>query len=164
MQKLKDTEKELRYVVRYIKVSAFSIQELLICCWQHWLCMILGDQTEEALSSTALHRGSSGGEREGFLQADPLHRETEQWGEGADQSPGESSCRSGRGAAGEDTEGDSWAQEDWCWAGEAFSHWRPRPLRSGMEQKVTRPVMWDSIALEISQIWWIDFIKLSEWE
>lgn len=28
VQKLKETEKELRYIIRYIKVSAFPLQEL----------------------------------------------------------------------------------------------------------------------------------------
>lgn len=107
------------------------------------VCVIPGDQKEKTLSSTALHRSSSGGEWEDFLQADPLHRETKLRGEGGDQSPGESSCQSGRGAAGEDTEGDSRTQEGRRWAWEAFSHWRPHPLPPGMEQKLTRPVMWE---------------------
>lgn len=75
--------------------------------------MIPGDQKKQKtfILSAALHRGSSGGGREDFLQADPLHRETERRAEGAAQSPGESSCQSGRGAAGEEPEGDGGAQE-----------------------------------------------------
>lgn len=60
---------------------------------------------------TALHGGGGGGEREDFLQADPLHRETEQRSDGAAPLPGEGGCHSGRGAAGEDPERGGGGQE-----------------------------------------------------
>lgn len=103
-----------------------------------------GDQNRKLLSSTALHGGCTGGEWEDFLQADPIHWETEQRGEGADQSPGQSSRQSGWGGAGEDTEGDGRAQEDRRWAGEALSHWRPHPLSSGVKLKFELK-MWERL-------------------
>lgn len=60
---------------------------------------------------TALHAGGGGGEREDFLQADPLHRETQQRSDGAAPLPGEGGCHSGRGAAGEDPERGGGGQE-----------------------------------------------------
>lgn len=60
---------------------------------------------------TALGGGGGGGEREGFLQADPLHRETEQRSDGAAAPPGEGGCHSGRGAAGQDPERGGGGQE-----------------------------------------------------
>lgn len=93
---------------------------------------------------TALHRGGGGGEREGFLQADPLHRETKQRGEGAAALPGAGGCHSGRGAAGEDPEGGGGGQEGRRRAGEAVGHAGPHPLPSGTRQGREQE-MWDDI-------------------
>lgn len=80
---------------------------------------------------TALHGGGGGGEREGFLQADPLHRETEQRGDGAAPPPREGGCHSGRGATGQDPERGGGGQEGRWRAGEAVQHGGPHPLPSG---------------------------------
>lgn len=100
-QNLKDAEKELRYVVRYIKVSRFLFFLRLL-----WL------QTFSPWPSSAALCGSGGrGEREDLLQTDPLGGGAQQPGQGADPAPGEGGRGPGREAAGEDPEGDGGAQE-----------------------------------------------------
>lgn len=139
--KLKDMEKEFRYIIRYIKVSVFfktrSFRYIVHTCVgsEVGCAWFLENLDVKCWSSTALHRRSGGGEREDFLQTDLLHRETKRGGEGAVTSPGESGHQSGWGAAGEDTEGGGCTQEDGSRAGEALSHWWSHPLPAGEELK-----------------------------
>lgn len=79
----------------------------------------------------ALRPGSSRGDRRRLYWTDSVDRAETVWGEGADQSPGKDGRQSGWAAAGEDPEGDRWAEEEWGWTGQTLPHWRPRPFPSG---------------------------------
>lgn len=52
------------------KSNARALNMLTLCRLRSWASLIL------TKTSTALHRGSGGGKRKDFLQADPLNRET----------------------------------------------------------------------------------------
>lgn len=62
---------------------------------QGLMCECFPESEVVTLTFTARHGGGGGGEREGFLQADPIYRETEQRGEREAQSPGEGGGQSG---------------------------------------------------------------------